>query len=82
MSQRQGMSPSGLGSVLGQEAQRIGTERRRRIGSAPVLDQDGDGKFGIGDVLKMGEGLLGSRGGGGGVAPIIAIDVALDRCRV
>jgi hypothetical protein len=27
-----------------------------------VFDQDGDGKLGLGDVLKMGEGLLGARG--------------------
>jgi hypothetical protein len=59
MSQRQGMSPSGLGSVLGQEAQRIGGAGGL-LGA--VFDQNGDGKFGLGDVLKMGEGLLGSRG--------------------
>jgi len=61
MSQRQGMSASGLGSVLGQEAQRIrGTNAGGLLGA--VFDQDGDGRFGISDVLKMGEGLLGSRG--------------------
>jgi hypothetical protein len=61
MSQRQGMSASGLGSVLGQEAQRIGgTGAGGLLGS--VFDQDGDGKFGLSDVLKMGEGLLGNRG--------------------
>ena len=61
MSQRQGMTTSGLGSVLGQEAQRIGTGGAGSLLGA-VFDQDGDGKFGLGDVLKMGEGLLGSRG--------------------
>jgi hypothetical protein len=61
MSQRQGMTTSGLGSVLGQEAQRIGTGGAGGLLGA-VFDQDGDGKFGLGDVLKMGEGLLGSRG--------------------
>jgi len=61
MSQRQGMTTSGLGSVLGQEAQRIGTGSAGGLLGA-VFDQDGDGKFGLGDVLKMGEGLLGSRG--------------------
>lgn len=61
MSQRQGMSASGLGSVLGQEAQRIGTGGAGGL-LGSVFDQDGDGKFGLGDVLKMGEGLLGSRG--------------------
>jgi hypothetical protein len=59
--QRQGMNASGLGSVLGQEAQRIGTGSAGGLLGA-VFDQDGDGKFGLGDVLKMGEGLLGSRG--------------------
>ncbi len=61
MSQRQGMSASGLGSVLGQEAQTIGGSNTGGLLGA-VFDQDGDGKFGLSDVLKMGEGLLGSRG--------------------
>jgi hypothetical protein len=61
MSQRQGMSASGLGGVLGQEAQRIGQSGAGGLLSA-VFDQDGDGKLGIGDLLKMGEGLLGARG--------------------
>jgi hypothetical protein len=61
VSQRQGMSASGLGSVLGQEAQRIGGTNAGGLLGA-VFDQDGDGKFGLGDVLKMGEGLLGNRG--------------------
>jgi len=61
MSRRQGMSASGLGSVLGQEAQRIGGSNSGGLLGA-VFDQDGDGRFGISDVLKMGEGLLGSRG--------------------
>ena len=61
MSQRQGMNASGLGSVLGQEAQRIGGSSAGGLLGA-VFDQDGDGKFGLSDVLKMGEGLLGARG--------------------
>jgi len=61
MSQRQGMNASGLGSVLGQEAQRIGGSNAGGLLGA-VFDQDGDGRFGLGDVLKMGEGLLGNRG--------------------
>ncbi|HEX5121630.1 MAG TPA: DUF937 domain-containing protein [Rhodanobacteraceae bacterium] len=61
MSQRQGMSASGLGSVLGQEAQTIGGSNAGGLLGA-VFDQDGDGKFGLSDVLKMGEGLLGNRG--------------------
>jgi hypothetical protein len=58
MTQRQGMSPSGLGSVLGQEAQRIGQTGAGGLLGA-VFDQDGDGKFGMSDVLKMGAGLFG-----------------------
>jgi hypothetical protein len=61
MSQRQGMTPTGLGGALGQEAQRIGQSGAGGLLGA-VLDQDGDGKLGIGDLLKMGEGLLGARG--------------------
>jgi hypothetical protein len=61
MSQRQGMSASGLGSVLGQEAERIGATGAGGL-LGPVFDQDGDGKLGLGDVLKMGEGLLRARG--------------------
>jgi hypothetical protein len=60
MSQRQGMSASGLGGVLGQEAQRIGQSGAGGVLGA-VLDQDGDGKLGIGDLLKVGEGLFGAR---------------------
>jgi hypothetical protein len=61
MSQRQGMSASGLGGVLGQEAQRIGQSGAGGLLGA-VFDQDGDGQLGLGDILKMGEGLLGARG--------------------
>jgi hypothetical protein len=61
MTQRQGMSASGLGGVLGQEAQRIGGSNAGGLLGA-VFDQDGDGRFGLSDVLKMGEGLLGRRG--------------------
>jgi hypothetical protein len=60
MTQRQGMTPGALGNVLGQEQQRIGqTSAGGLLGS--VFDQDGDGKFGVSDLLKMGEGWLGSR---------------------
>ena len=60
-SQNQGMSASGLGGVLGQEAQRIGQSGAGGLLGA-VFDQDGDGKLGLGDLLKMGQGLLGTRG--------------------
>lgn len=58
MSQRQGMNAGGLGAVLGQEAQRVGTGGAGGL-LASVFDQDGDGKLGLGDLLKVGEGLLG-----------------------
>lgn len=58
VSRRQDMSASGLGSVLGREAERIGAGGLLGV----ALDQDGDGRLGLGDLLKMGEGLLGSRG--------------------
>ena len=61
MSQRQGMNASGLGSVLGQEQQRIGQSGAGGLLGA-VFDQDGDGRLGLGDLLKVGEGLLGARG--------------------
>jgi hypothetical protein len=55
-------SPDVLGQVLGQEHAQI-----RQQGGAgggllgAVLDQDGDGQLGLGDLLKMGGGLLGGR---------------------
>ena len=60
MTQKQGMNPGGLGSMLGQEAQRIGQAGGGLLSS--VLDQDGDGKLGLGDLLKVGSKFLGSRG--------------------
>lgn len=62
MSQRQGMSASGLGGVLGQEHQRIAQSGAGGLLGA-VFDQDGDGQFGLGDLLKVGEGLLGGARG-------------------
>jgi hypothetical protein len=61
MSQRQGMSAGSLGSVLGQENQRINQGGAGGL-LASVFDQDGDGRLGLGDLLKVGEGLLGGRG--------------------
>lgn len=55
-------SPDVLGQVLGQEHAQI-----RQQGGAgggllgAVLDQDGDGQLGIGDLMKIGGGLLGGR---------------------
>jgi hypothetical protein len=60
MSQRQGMSASGLGGVLGQEQQRMAQGGAGGLLGA-VFDQDGDGRLGLGDLLRIGEGMLGAR---------------------
>lgn len=49
---------SELSQALGQEAQATGMAAG---GLGALLDQDGDGKLGLGDVLKIGGGLLGKR---------------------
>lgn len=51
-------TPGPLSQALGQEAQRTGMASG---GLGALLDQDGDGRFGLGDVLKIGGGLLGKR---------------------
>ena len=51
-----------LGSILGREQQQV--RQQGGIGGGllgAVLDQDGDGQLGIGDILKIGGGLLGSK---------------------
>ncbi len=50
-----------LGSILGQEQQQI--RKDGGIGDllGSVLDQDGDGQLGLGDLLKIGGGLLGNK---------------------
>ena len=56
------MNAGGLGQVLGQEsarAQQQGGLGGGLLGS--LLDQDGDGQVGLGDLLKIGGGLLGGR---------------------
>ena len=59
MSRRQGMNASSLGGLLGQEHQRIaGSGAGSLLGA--VFDQDGDGAVGLGDLLKIGEGMLGA----------------------
>ena len=57
-----GGSPSAqaLGAILGQEQQQV--RQQGGLGGGllgAVLDQDGDGQLGIGDLLKIGGGLLG-----------------------
>lgn len=55
-------NPEALGGILGQEQQQI--REQGGLGGGllgAVLDQDGDGQLGIGDLLKMGGGLLDGR---------------------
>lgn len=54
-------SAGGLAQILGQEKQRVtqaGGIGGGLLGS--VMDQDGDGQFGVSDLIKLGSGLLGS----------------------
>lgn len=51
-----------LGSILGQEQQQV--RQQGGLGGGllgAVLDQDGDGQLGLGDLLKLGGGLLGGK---------------------
>ena len=55
-------SPSGLSQLLGQERQAV--QQQGGLGGGllgAVLDQDGDGQLGLGDILKIGGGLLGGK---------------------
>lgn len=55
-------SPQGLGNILGQEEQHI--RQQGGVGGGllgAVLDQDGDGQLGLGDLLKLGGGMLGGK---------------------
>jgi hypothetical protein len=49
---------SQLGQALGQEHQQLQSSANPL---ASLLDQDGDGQLGLGDVLKLGAGLFGGR---------------------
>lgn len=56
------LDAGGLGNVLGQEHARV--QQQGGLGGGllnAVLDQDGDGKVDLGDLLKFGGGLLGGR---------------------
>lgn len=53
-------TPAVLGDVLGQEQERVVQDRQGGLLEA-VLDQDGDGQLGLGDLMKIGGGLLGGR---------------------
>ena len=51
-----------LGSILGREQQQV--RQQGGVGGGllgAVLDQDGDGQLGLGDLLKIGGGLLGGK---------------------
>lgn len=55
-------TPQGLGDILGQEQQQI--RQQGGVGGGllgAVLDQDGDGQLGLGDLLKLGGGMLGGK---------------------
>lgn len=55
-------TPQGLGAILGQEQQQI--RQQGGVGGSllgAVLDQDGDGQLGLGDLLKLGGGMLGGK---------------------
>ncbi len=55
-------NPQGLGQILGQEQQQI--RQQGGVGGGllgAVLDQDGDGQLGLGDLLKLGGGVLGGK---------------------
>ena len=57
-----GMDAGGLGQVLGQESARV--QQQGGLGGGllgSLLDQDGDGQVGLGDLLKIGGGLMGGR---------------------
>lgn len=52
---------SSLGQLLGQEQQAVRSQGGIAGGLlGKVLDQDGDGQLGVGDLIKLGSGLLGS----------------------
>jgi hypothetical protein len=54
--------PDALSGILSQEQQEIRQEGGLGGGLLDaVLDQDGDGQLGIGDLMKIGGGLLGGR---------------------
>jgi hypothetical protein len=57
--QQAAASPQQLGQVLGQETQRIQQDNGAGGLLGAVLDRDGDGQVGLGDLLKIGGSLLG-----------------------
>ncbi len=61
MSQGGQNSSSALGQMLGQEHAQISTQSGAGGLLGAVLDQDGDGQLGLGDLLKVGSGLFGGK---------------------
>ena len=55
------MDAGSLGGMLGRELQDLGQRGQGGLLSS-VLDQDGDGQLGLGDLLKVGADMLGPRG--------------------
>lgn len=60
-SKQQGLDAGGLGQLLGQERQQVQQQGGIEGLLGSVLDQDGDGQLGIGDLLKIGGGLFGNK---------------------
>lgn len=60
-SKQQGLDAGSLGQALGQERNQI--EQQGGMGGllGAVLDQDGDGQLGIGDLMKLGGDFLGGK---------------------
>ena len=59
---QQQASPGVLGDILGQEERHV--RQQGGLGGGllgAVLDQDGDGQLGLGDILKAGMGMMGGR---------------------
>lgn len=50
-----------LGTLLGRERQQVSQQGGLGGGLLGALDQDGDGELGLGDLLKLGGGLLGGK---------------------
>ena len=62
LTQAGGMDAGGLGAVLGREHAQV--RQQGGVGGdllGSLLDQDGDGQVGLGDLIKIGGGLLGGR---------------------
>lgn len=60
--QSQGMGANDLGNALGQERSQIQAQGGAAGGIlGSLLDQNGDGKLDVGDLFKLGAGLLGGR---------------------